>query len=341
MVRVSFCVAACALACTLQTNAQPAIPWPTTEWAVQVPENVGLLSAPFEKLHQDVLSGTYGNIDRILVVRRGYLVVDRYYDRDYETISAGHVGALGCGYESCDGGREADPYNYYHPSSHPYFRGRDVHSLQSITKSIAALVVGTAIMRGKIDSLDAPLLSFFSEYDDVNPRLRSATLRHLLTMQTGIEWHEQDRPLDETNTTLQLERSEDWIRFTLEQPMDAAPGEKWAYNSGGSHLMSGVVHHATGVTIDMWADEHLFRPLGIRDWHWKTTPTGLPDTEGGLYLEAADLAKIGYLVLREGMWNGEPILDRSFVHAATARQIESVNRRGWGYGFHIPNVYSF
>ena len=57
-------------------------------------------------------------------------------------------------------------------------------------------------------------------------------------MRSGIEWHENDRPLDETNTTLQLERSDDWIRFTLKQPMDSEPGAKWVYNSGGSMLMA-------------------------------------------------------------------------------------------------------
>ena len=81
---------------------------------------------------------------------------------------------------------------------------------------------------------------------------RKATLEDLLTMRSGIEWHESDRPLDSTNTTWQLENSPDWIRFTLRQPMDA--------------------------------ERHLFAPLGISRYHWKLTPTGHPDTEGGLYL---------------------------------------------------------
>jgi CubicO group peptidase (beta-lactamase class C family) len=98
-------------------------------------------------------------------------------------------------------------------------------------------------------------------------------------MRSGIEWHEQDRPLDETNTTLQLERSSDWVGFTLLQPMDAAPGTKWVYNSGGSQLMSAMIRSATGQTIDRYAQEHLFGPLGIRELHWKFEPGGIPDTE--------------------------------------------------------------
>ncbi len=132
---------------------------------------------------------------------------------------------------------------------------------------------------------------------------------------------------------MQLERSDDWIQFTLDQPSDAAPGEKWVYNSGGSHLMSGIIKKATGSFIDAYAEAHLFGPLGIDDYHWKKTPKGFPDTEGGLYLEAEQLAKIGYLYLQGGLWDGQQILDMDFVTGATTRQVERVNAPGWGYGY--------
>ena len=151
-------------------------------------------------------------------------------------------------------------------------------------------------------------------------------------MRSGIEWHEQDRPLNETNTTIQLERSRDWIAFTLSQPMDADPGTKWAYNSGGSQLMSGIVRTATGRFIDDYANEHLFRPIGIRSFYWKRTPTGHPDTEGGLYLSAPDLARIGYLYLRNGLWNGRRILPDGFVERATTRHARNVAPQ-WDYGY--------
>ena len=151
-------------------------------------------------------------------------------------------------------------------------------------------------------------------------------------MRSGIEWHESDRPLDETNTTYQLEKSRDWIQFTLDQPMDADPGTKWVYNSGGSQLLSGIVRTATGAHIDEYAAETLFGPLGIRDFHWKKTPTGHPDTEGGLYLSAGDLARIGHLYLRDGMWNGRRILPDGWVRDATTRHATGL-RGGWDYGY--------
>jgi CubicO group peptidase (beta-lactamase class C family) len=115
--------------------------------------------------------------------------------------------------------------------------------------------------------------------------------------------------------------------------MDSDPGTKWAYNSGGSHLMSAIIRKTTGTTIDRYAEQHLFGPLGIRDYHWKKDPQGLPDTEGGLFLEAEQLAKIGWLYLHDGVWDGRRILPAGWARDATARHVESVNNGPTGYGY--------
>jgi len=309
-------------------------PWPTEGWSVSSPAAQGLDSMPFVELVRGVEDGTFGNIDRLVVIRNGYLVVNERWENDYRTLSRGSSSALGCGWETCADPDDVHQYNYYFPDHHPYYMDRDVHSLQSVTKSVTSILIGIAIMRGEISGADALLLSFFEDYDlsDVDDRLSQATLEDLLTMRSGIEWHE-DRPFDSTNTTLQLEWSDDWIQFTLDQPTDADPGEKWAYNSGGSHLMSGIIKHSTGKYVDEYAESYLFGPLGIPDYHWKQTPTRYPDTEGGLYLEAEQLAKIGYLYLNGGVWDGERIVTEEWVEASTARHADPVNQAGWGYGY--------
>ncbi len=310
-----------ALGPTTATSAQQA-PWPTEGWATSTLEAQGLNGTLFADLDRTIEDGTYGHIDRMVVVKNGYLIVNERYENDYRAASRG---------------RDMSPhqYNYYHPDWHPYFQGRDVHSLQSVTKSVTSALIGIAIGRGEIDGTGAPLLSFFGDYDlsRVDRRLRDATLDDLLTMRSGIEWHETDRPMNSTNTTIQLEASEDWIQFTLDQPMDADPGTKWVYNSGGSHLMSGVIKAATGLYVDEYAEAHLFGPLGIQDYHWKKTPKGFPDTEGGLYLEAEQLAKFGYLYLNDGVWNGRRILPEGWTEASTDRRVERVDRSGRGYGY--------
>ncbi len=318
------------------TPAFAQAPWPTQRWATSSLADQGLDPAPLTALHRAVERGAHGYVDRLLVVHDGYLVVDEQYAHDYGRIGRGRRDPLGCGVDACDRPGDAHAFNYYHPDWHPYYRGRRVHTLQSVTKSITATLIGIALGRDEIPDLDAPLLAFLDQDYDVarvDERLLDATLEDLLTMRTGIEWHETDRPLDETNTTWQLEHAGDWVQFTLDQPMDAAPREKWVYNSGGSHLMSAIIRAATGRTVDEYAVEHLFGPLGIRDYYWKITPTGLPDTEGGLYLEAEDVAKIGYLYLRDGQWEGRHVLPPGWVDLATARHVDRVNAAGWGYGF--------
>jgi CubicO group peptidase (beta-lactamase class C family) len=325
-----------ALAVAPAPHAQaPASPpkWPTAGWPSATLESEGFAAAPFAALDKEIRDGVYGNVDRLVVVRRGQAVFNQRYPRDYREISRGQVGPIGCG-EGCTDASRMHEFNYFHPNWHPYYQGRDIHTLQSVTKSIAATVIGIAIGRSEVAALDRPFLQYFKDRDlsRVDPRLQRATLTDLLTMRSGIEWHEQDRPLDATNTTIQLETSRDWIAFTLSQPMDADPGTKWAYNSGGSHLMSGIIKTATGRFIDEYANDWLFKPLGIRDFHWKKTPTGHPDTEGGLYLSAEDLAKIGYLYLHDGMWDGKRILPAGWVRNATTRHATSVGG-GWDYGF--------
>jgi CubicO group peptidase (beta-lactamase class C family) len=318
-------------AATAQDTRAPS--WPTSGWRASTPAAEGLDPAPLDELAAAIDAGTFGHVDRLFVARRGRAVLDRRWQHDYHVIGKGQ--RLGFGW-----GADAQPveglppeFNYLDADRHPYRKGTQLHTLQSVTKSVTSLLIGVAIQRGAIQGIGSELLPFFGDHDTsrVDARLRQATLGDLLTMRTGIEWHETDRPLDRTNTTLQLEMSDDWIAFTLAQPMDAAPGEKWAYNSGASHLMSGVLKHATGSFADAFATEHLFAPLGIAQHYWKKDPQGFPDTEGGLYLAAEDLAKIGHLVLNDGVWDGERLLPEDWIARSTQRHVEVGGGRGYGY----------
>ena len=306
-------------------NAQD-VPRIGAEWERSNLEAEGLDPAPLLALDSAVQAGEFDNVDRLVVVRNGKLVMSERYPRDYREISA-----------SFD--MRPHQFNYQHPDWHPFYMGQDVHSLQSVTKSVTSSLIGIAIARGEIAGVDAPLLPLLADYDlsGVDDGLQAARLEDLLTMRLGIEWHEQDRPIGPENTTIQLEFSDDWVEFTLAQPMDAAPGERWVYNSGGSHLMSAILRSATGRTTEVYAKEHLFGPLGIEDFHWKREPAGLPDTEGGLYLEGEDLARFGQLYLNGGIWNGTRILPEGWVEASIARHVDDVapENPNWnaGYGY--------
>ena len=103
-----------------------------------------------------------------------------------------------------------------------------------------------------------------------------------------------------------------------------------------------ILREATGRRADAWAEEHLFRPIGIRDYYWKITPDGEADTEGGLYLAPHDLARIAYLMLRGGEWDGRRIVSREWVRASTSPVIPDLNPGngrddgGYGYQWWVP-----
>jgi CubicO group peptidase (beta-lactamase class C family) len=314
--------------------AQAVAQWPTRGWSRSTASAHGVREAPWASLDSAFRSGKYGNVDYLLVIRNGFKLIEHGYQRDYRKIAAGRKSPIGCGPGACQGHPITPGFNYYDPDEHPYFRGGASHSLQSTTKSMVATVLATAMQQGKVGGVETPLLSLLPSYRDVatDPRLAKATLEDLLTMRSGIEWHESDRPMDSTNTTMQLEWSDDWVRFTLRQPMDAEPGTKWVYNSGGSHLISAIVHEATGKTAGEYARQHLFGPLGITDFYWKPGGGGQSDGEGGLYLRGEDLAKVGYLYLHDGLWDGRRILPVGWVRAATGRKVEMPGRGG-AYGY--------
>ncbi|WP_149275099.1 serine hydrolase domain-containing protein [Pareuzebyella sediminis] len=307
--------------------------FPTESWEPSTYETEGLKSEPLDYLLNGIENGAYGNVDQILLIKNGRLVLNQYFTNNYEQISRGKSGILGCGFKTCVDSTIYGDYNYYHPNWHPYYENQKIHTLQSVTKSIASIMIGVAIKEGKIKNTDVKVLDFFDEYDlsKVEESLKSATLDDLLTMQLGMEWHEDDRPLNMTNTTAQLEASKDWIQFTLNQPMDTVPATKWVYNSGASQLMSGIIKKATGLYIDEYAEKHLFTPLGIKNYYWKKTPAGFPDTEGGLFLEAQDLAKIGFLMLNDGKWDGQQIISADWAKRSTLKHVEFDKEKGYGY----------
>jgi CubicO group peptidase (beta-lactamase class C family) len=177
------------------------------------------------------------------------------------------------------------------------------------------------------------VLSFFdtAQVKNIDDRKRRMTIRHLLTMTAGFEWNENLSYSDPRNDCSQMEASFDWIQYVINKPMTVEPGQSFNYNSGASELLAYIFRKATGSDIEEYAAQNLFLPLGIDHYFWKRIPTGLVDTEGGLYLSESDLAKIYYLFLKEGNWNGKQLVMKEWVKASITPTI-SVGQ-GVKYGF--------
>ncbi len=307
------------------TEATP-FAWPAAEWPRSTPEAEGIDPAAIAALIADINAGRYGFIDHFLLIRNGRVIADHRLDH-----SAAYARLLT---EQAD--TAPHPYNYDHPSWHPYYQGTDLHSLQSVTKSVLSVAFGIAIDRGLIPGVATPAWPWFESYgiDPGEPRRAAATIEDFLTMRSGIEWAGRNQGYDdETHPTVVLEASEDWIGYILSRPLTTDPGERFDYNDGVSVLLGKIVREATGERLDRWAAEELFRPIGIEDFHWKLTPTGEVDSEGGLYLATHDLARIGYLMLRGGEWNGRQVVSRDWVQASTAPVVQET---GYGYQWWVP-----
>jgi CubicO group peptidase (beta-lactamase class C family) len=182
-------------------------------------------------------------------------------------------------------------------------------------------------------NIDEPVFNYFPEYAELRtPEKARITLRHLLTMSSGQEWNEYLPYTDPKNSEMVMLRSGDRWHFALQQPIVAAPGSEWNYNGGCSELLGAVIHKVSGKPIEEFASETLFAPLGISDVSWSKYPDGIPSAAGGLRLRSRDLAKIGQLVLKRGLWNANQIVSEQWIDEATKPQIGPADRL-YFYGY--------
>ncbi|MCG8468328.1 MAG: beta-lactamase family protein [Gemmatimonadetes bacterium] len=312
------------------------VPWPGEAWEVSSPEAEGIDPAAVTSLIADIDAGRYGLIDHFLLIRNGRVVADRHWDHSatYDSLAA------------VQDDTTSHQYNYDHPDWHPLYRDTHLHSLQSVTKSVTSVAFGIAVDAGHIAGVETPAWPYFDAYDpDMSDARRSATtLEDFLTMRSGIAWASAGETYDdEAHPTVILENGDAWIQYVVDRPMKTDPGARFDYNDGVSVLLGKIVREATGQRIDEWARERLFEPIGIDEFYWKITPDGEVDTEGGLYLATHDLARIGYLMLRGGEWDGRQVVSADWVRASTSPVVPDVapeNDRvdpGYGYQWWIPS----
>jgi CubicO group peptidase (beta-lactamase class C family) len=113
------------------------------------------------------------------------------------------------------------------------------------------------------------------------------------------------------------------------------PGEKFNYNSGATELLAYIFRVATGTDIEEYAVKNLFKPLGITKHYWKRTASGLVDSEGGVYLENVDVAKLFYLYLMNGLWEDKQIISPEWIKQSVTPFIKFSPTRGYGYQWWI------
>ncbi|KRQ15596.1 serine hydrolase [Bradyrhizobium manausense] len=218
--------------------------------------------------------GATRSLDSLLLVRHGRIVLDAYYA----------------------------PYAADIP-----------HRINSATKAVVGTLVAIARKDGLLDSFDHPMLDFFGDRAIANAddRKKAITIQNLLDMTSGLDWKE---PLDgRPDTMIEMSREQDWTQFVLDRAMSSTPGDIFNYNSGGTHVLSAIIAKLAGMNTADYAKAKLFGPLGISVSNWWRDPQGIPIGGFGLALLPRDMAKIGYLYLRNGQWENKSLLPPGWI----------------------------
>lgn len=270
--------------------------WPQAKWRINSPESQGLCSDKLTGLFHAISKNGY-EIDSVIIVRNGYIVLESYND-----------------------------------VMEPHFK----HQIYSCTKSISSALIGIAIDKGYIASVDQPLLELFPSK---TPRIQARdkkriTLRHILMMATGLACEDSVRY--QFKGLKEMWQSDDWVQYMIDLPLIESPGTRFEYCNGASSLLTAIIQRATGDTAFEFAKKNLFNPLAITDTHWKSH-NGMTIGYSDLTMRPLDMARLGYLFLKGGKWNNQQIISPEWVEESTTKQINNPLTFGYGYQWWITS----
>ncbi len=257
--------------------------WPTKDWLTSTPEAQEMDSVKLERMMTAIEERDH-SVDSVLIVRNGYIVWEEY------------------------------------PNDILYDRNMP-HVLYSVTKSVTSALVGIAISKGYIKSVDQRIVDFFPDKTIANldERKRNITIENLLMMTSGFEWNEISYGYsDPRNSVAQALASGDYVQYVLDRPMAYQPGETFVYNTGNTQVLSAIIAKVTSLSTDTFAQKYLFEPIGITSSYWNNDAQDIPLGGSGLELTPRDAAKFGYLFLNNGVWDGKQIVPADWVTRSTS-----------------------
>jgi len=273
--------------------------WPTKDWRTAPHEDLGLDSNRIQSMINRIRNDM-PTIDSFLVIRHGYIAAEGYFGSNNQTSK---------------------------------------HHIYSCTKSVMSTLIGIAVESGEIPSVDSKVLDLLSNRrpSTTSPWKEEMTLKNLLTMTSGIDARD-----DYPDNWLWLDRmlnATDAIQYCLDLNVTVKPGTVFKYTNANSHILSAILEESTGRTTLEFAEEKFFTPLGIFDISWKNDTSGRMWGFYGLYLRTRDMAKIGYLWLQGGEWDGEQIVPISWVREATSKKMNADLFPGYAYQWWTGNNF--
>jgi len=200
-----------------------------------------------------------------------------------------------------------------------YFYGYNAgkpHQLRSANKPLIGGILGIAIDKGFINSEKDKLLPFFdSKYQDIqnmDKRKEEITIENFLTYRHGMDC-ENNNPNSKGNEMRMME-SEDWVKYTLDLPMVATPGEYSSYCTGCALTLGSLIEIATNQKIEDFAKRYFYEPMGITNYEWTFEPNpNSRKTFSQMYITPRDLIRVAKMYKDGGKWNGKQVLSKEWV----------------------------
>lgn len=280
----------------LHQGQDEGIYWPTEGWRTARPEEVGMDSQKLVKAIEYAVDPRY-KTDGLAIVKNGYVVAEAYLGE---------------------------------------FGKDSTHISYSVAKSFTSALVGIAIDKGLIPGVDAKLCQYLDEWACDDAIRRKISIRHALTLTTGLGWHEDWENFNpNTNDAVQMVYSGEYLRYVLDREANHEPGEFFTYSTGDPMLLSGVIAEATGMSALEFANRNLFEPLGISAVRWDSDNQGYTATFSMLHLTVRDYAKFGYLYLNKGRWEDKQIVSAEWVNTSTRTDPSVRMWDAYGYLWHV------
>jgi CubicO group peptidase (beta-lactamase class C family) len=285
----------------IQSGKYMGVYWPTHGWRCCQPEEVGMDSETLTAVYEYAANPEL-NTEGIIIIKDGYIVAEAYLNG---------------------------------------FEQNDLHESFSVAKSFSGALIGIVLDKGLIQTVDQPVYTYFSSWQQPGtPAIKKRiTVKHLLTMTTGLEWDEEDYfDNTQTNDAFRMGGTYNYIQYVLNKPAVTEPGSVFNYSSGVSMLLSGIVQHTCSQSAAQFAQNFLFDPMGIENIYWESDPAGYTIGGWGIHATVRDYAKFGYLYLNAGRWEEAQLVSADWVHDST----QPVNGlvEYYGYQWWFPAAFA-